>query len=590
MTTTVAAFGRGARHSAFHAICVGSFLVLAAGGCGGAPNATPSGLPTTPGKTSTVANVATGHPITFQDRAASGGVQFVYQNGSESNRAAILESLGGGCGLFDFDRDQDLDIFFPGGGQYAGKDQLKGLPSALYRNRGDWKFDPVTDQSGIGPVRHYTHGTAIADFDNDGFEDVLVTGYGGLQLWHNSGDGTFQDVTSAAHLDDTSWSTSAAWGDINGDGQLDLYVAHYVNWSFQNDPYCPGPTASQRETCSPRRFEPLPDVFYQSAGDGTFVDATKSVGLGADGKGLGVMTADFDLDGRLDIYVANDTVPNFLYRNLGGGKLKEIGNMSNTALSDMATADGSMGVAVGDYNNDGLPDIWVVNYERESAALYRNEGNCFFLHVSQPTGVTSVGSLFVGFGTVFFDVDRDGDEDIWVSNGHVIKYPQNAPLKQVPLIYENRDTKRFVNVAARAGGYCTTPHVGRGVAKGDLDGDGDLDLVTTHTLEPHAVLDNTSPNDNGWLQVRCIGRTSNRSAIGTRLSLKTSAGVRIRQVTGGGSYLSHSDLSVFWGIPKGVTIQELTVQWPSGIEQKVSPLAGNRVLTLIEPTGEAGSF
>ncbi len=520
----------------------------------------------------------------FEDRAPSAGVEFIYQNGSEANRAAILESLGGGCGVFDYDRDEDLDVFFLGGGKLSGQAELLGLASALFRNQNGWQFQAVTPEAQIGEVRHYTHGTAIADYDSDGFEDVLVTGYGGVQLWQNAGDGTFRDVTDEARLMDKLWSSSAGWGDINGDGHLDLYVAHYVNWSFSNDPVCPGPEPHQRETCSPRRFDPMPHVFYQSSADGTFVDASAAVGLRQDGKGLGVLVADFDLNGHVDIYVANDTVPNFLYRNVGDGKLEEVGHISNTALSAAATADGSMGVAVGDYNNDGLPDIWVSNYERETSALYRNEGNCFFLHVSQPLGITAVGSLFVGFGTVFGDFDRDGNEDLWVTNGHVIKYPQNAPLKQVPLLFANRNTKRFENVAPQAGKYCTTPHLGRGVAKGDLDGDGDVDLVTTHTLEPQSLLENTSPNENGWLAVRCIGTQSNRSAIGTRLSLKTSTGVRVRQISGGGSYLSHSDLTAFWGIPKGATIEELTVQWPAGAEQRLTALEANQTLQLIEPS------
>lgn len=552
-------------------------------GCGGAPKPATSVSGTSTGNksesTSKSNSVSSFH---FEDRAGSAGVDFVYDNGSEANRSAILESLGGGCGIFDFDGDRDLDVFFLGGGKFSGKDQLTGLPSALYRNEGAWQFTPITEPARVGSVQHYTHGTAIADYDSDGFDDVLVTGYGGLQLWQNAGDGTFRDVTVEAGLTDKLWSSSAAWGDINEDGHLDLYVAHYVNWSFTNDPFCPGPEPGQRETCSPRRFEPMPHVFYSSSGDGIFVDASADVGLRADGKGLGVMTADFDLDGHLDIYVGNDTVPNFLYQNQGNGKLKEIGHLSNTALSEMATADGSMGVAVGDYNNDGLPDIWVANYERESFALYRNEGNCFFLHVSQPVGVTAVGSLFVGFGTVFCDFDRDGYEDIWVTNGHVIKFPQNAPVKQLPLLFANRQGKRFENAAPEAGKYCTTPHLGRGVAKGDLDQDGDLDLVTTHTQEPQALLENTSQNENGWLGVRCIGTKSNRTAIGTRLTLKTSTGTRIRQITGGGSYLSHSDLTAFWGIPKGTKVEELTVQWPSGVEQKLATITPNQILVLIE--------
>jgi hypothetical protein len=298
-------------------------------------------------------------------------------------------------------------------------------------------------------------------------------------------------------------------------------------------------------------------------------------------KGLGVLLADVDLDGDLDIYVANDTVPKFLYRNKGNGTFDEVGNQSGTALSEAASPDGSMGLDMGDFNGDGLPDLWVANYEREALALYRNEGDCQFLHVSRSTGVTAVGSLFVSFGTLFLDFDRDGDEDVFVSNGHVIRYPVNAPLKQVPLLFENRGA-RFVNVAPAAGAYLTEPHLGRGVAAGDIDNDGDIDLVLSPINEPAAILANESPNTNHWLRVRLIGVKSQRDAVGAHVALTTSAGRQTRQVKGGGSYLSQSELNCFFGIPGDAKIEKLSIRWPSGTVQELTDLKLDRSIVVIE--------
>ncbi|MSR58487.1 MAG: VCBS repeat-containing protein, partial [Planctomycetaceae bacterium] len=375
----------------------------------------------------------------FTDVADASGVRFTFRDGQEAGHFAIIESLGGGVALFDYDADGTLDLFLPGGGRYGANNEILGLPGALYRNGGDRSFLDVTRLAGVDLAPHYSHGTAVGDYDNDGFPDLLVTGYGGLQLYRNQGDGTFEEAAREAALNDPLWSSSAAWGDLNGDGVLDLFVAHYVNWSFDNHPFCPAGNDDQRDVCPPKKFEGLPDVLYFGVGDGTFRDGSAEAGLMHAGKsaevsmfdsdkGLGVLLADVDLDGDLDIYVANDTVPKFLYRNRGNGVFDEVGGQSGAALSDTATSDGSMGLDIGDFNNDGLPDLWVANYERESLALYRNEGDCQFLHVSRSAGVTAVGSLFVSFGTLFLDFDRDGDEDIFVTNGHVIRYPVNAPL------------------------------------------------------------------------------------------------------------------------------------------------------------------
>jgi hypothetical protein len=571
--------------------------MLWAAGCGDARSAGNAGIVTAIADAKTTAPMAKQTLARFADVAQASGVTFMYRDGQEAGNYAILESLGGGVALFDFDGDGALDIFLPGGGNYGPHNEILGRSGALFRNsgacnNGACSFQEVTTLAGVQQAPYYSHGAAVGDYNSDGFPDLLVTGYGGLLLFHNQGDGSFVETAHSAGLTDALWSSSAAWGDLNGDGVLDLFVAHYVNWSFENHPFCNGPGKDQREVCPPKTFEGLPDVLYFGIGDGTFRDGSGEAGLVNIGrpaevpmfdsdKGLGVLLADVDLDGDLDIYVANDTVPKFLYRNRGNGTFDEVAWQSGAALSDAATADGSMGLDIGDFNLDGLPDLWVANYERESLALYRNEGDCQFLHVSRSTGVTAAGALFVSFGTLFFDFDRDGDEDIFVSNGHVIRFPVNAPLKQLPLLFENLGG-RFVNVAPLAGACLAVPHVGRGVAAGDIDNDGDIDLVLSPINEPAAVLANESPNDNHWLRIRLIGVRSQRDAVGAQVTLITSAGKQTRQVKGGGSYLSQSDLCCFFGVPRDAKIEGLSVRWPSGITQKISGLALDRSIVVIE--------
>jgi hypothetical protein len=526
----------------------------------------------------------------FSEMASKSGVDFTYRNGEEAGYYAILESLGGGVAMTDYDCDGDMDLFVPGGGRYESKDKTVGLAPGLFRNHGEWRFSGAADVAGVSVAPWYSHGASITDFDNDGFSDVLVTGYGGLLFFQNQGDGTYREISVDAQLKDTQWSSSAACGDIDGDGNPDLYVAHYVNWSPENNPKCDGPEPGQQEVCPPRRFEPLPDTFYHNNGNGTFSDVSQELQLRKDGKGLAVLMADVDLDGHVDIYVANDTVPNFLYRNKGDGRLDDASTISGTALSDAGTPDGSMGVDVGDYNLDGKPDLWVANFERESFALYRNEGNFFFQHVSRSTGVTAVGGLSVGWGTVFLDFDRDGDEDVFVSNGHVIRYPRNAPLRQPPLLFQNDSGPRFHNVAPVAGEYLKESHMGRGVATGDLDNDGDLDLAISRVNEPMAILANES-GTNRSLIIRLIGTGSSRDAVGAFVKVRVSGEQpqMLRQVRGGGSYASSHDSRLSFGIGKATHVDEVEVHWPSGIVQNLKEVSAAQSLVLREPAAAADS-
>ena len=521
----------------------------------------------------------------WTNMAATAGVSAVYQSGAKAERFTMAEVVGSGVGLFDYDGDGRHDLFFTGGGGFGPGDQIFSCPCQLYRNLGSWKFREVARDARAADVAYFSHGCTAADVDADGFVDVLVTGYGGLQLFHNQGDGTFRELSRAAGLTDSSWSISAGFGDLDGDGLVDLYVAHYVNWSFQNDPRCTSETPpARRDTCGPRNFDPLPDVLYLANGDGTFRDATAATGIRGDGKGLGVLLADLDHDGDLDLYVSNDTVDNFLYWNEGDGRLREAGLVCGVATDADGKSNGSMGIDVSDYNGDGLTDLWVTNFQEEMPALYKNQGSGVFLHASRASGVAgAVGAQFVGFGTAFADIDRDGDEDLLISNGHVIYYALSAPLRQVPLVLMH-DDQRFTRAEFTPGHYLSTPHLGRGLAISDLDDDGRIDVVMTHDdEEPAAMLANRGDDRNHWLRVRLIGRTSNRDAIGARLVLQTERTRQLRHVKGGGSYLSQSDLRAFWGIAEGDAPGKLTVDWPSGRTSELPIESLDTTLTLIEP-------
>lgn len=513
----------------------------------------------------------------FRDVTAETGIDSRFSSGREAGEYAIIESLGGGVASFDYDRDGKADLMFAGGGR-LDRQIVSGAPCGLFRNLGDWRFREATDDAGVSADRYYNHGIHPADFDGDGFVDLAISGYGGVQLFRNQGDGTFVEAGHWVSDNRHPWSSSLAWADFDGDGHLDCYVTHYVDWSWDNHPKCPGPTGVPREVCAPREFAGVSDVIYFNDGAGGFRPRRESVGLVPGGKGLGVVAGDVNLDGHVDLYVGNDTTDNFLYLNRGDGSFRETAVLAGVSGDASGVNTGSMGVALQDLDGDGLPDIWVTNFERELFALYRNEDAGIFSHVSRSAGMAGIAGLYVGFGTVLADLDLNGDRDIVVANGHVSYHSPRSPFAQEPLLLINRGDGRFRQ--SDRGDYFRRAHTGRGLIHVDLDDDGSWDLVFTHLEEPAAVLRGTPPTHSRWATVRLVGRDSNRDAIGANVWIDTDRGPRRTMLNGGGSYLSHSDTRIRLVAPPVSDEPEpqaslspvapvVHIRWPSGLEQSV---------------------
>ncbi len=541
----------------------------------------------------------------FQDVTAASGVVHTYHNGEEAGHLAILESLGGGAALLDYDGDGLLDIFFPGGGSFAGADKkdITGRPCKLYKNLGGFKFRDVTKETGLDGIRFYTHGVAVADYDCDGHPDLLVTGWGGVALLHNEPDGKggrrFVDVTAKSGLADPAWAVGAAFADLDGDGYPDLYVSRYVDWRFggkDTHPSCTydGKTA---DVCPPKQFQPLPHSVYRNNGDGTFADVSKTAGLRADGKGLGVVIVDVDGDGKPDIYVANDTTDNFLYLNKSTkGKivLAEVGLAAGVARDERGMANGSMGVDAGDPFGTGRPALWVTNYENELHALYTHEGRggaVTYRYDSNRAGIGALGQARVGWGTGFFDFDLDGWEDLVVAHGHAIRYPTGSARRaERALLLRNEPgapvERRFEDVTARAGSYFQTDHLGRGVALGDLDNDGRVDLVFANLNEPAAVLRNVAGSGHHWVGFS-LKRKDNRDVVGARVQVEAGGRTQTRFAKGGGGYLSASDTRHVFGFGKTDKIDRVTVTWPTGEKQTWESIKRDRYWRLGEGEKEA---
>lgn len=517
--------------------------------------------------------------------------QVIPDNGARHGYATILESLGSGVAAMDFDRDGWTDALIGGGGDLLNR-KFTGKPIHVLRNL-KTHFQSVTEAAGLLHVDLYHHGLAAHDFNNDGFIDLLVTGYGAVRLFENLGDGSFLDVTSESQLLCPTWTASAAWADFNEDGFPDVYVTGYVDWSWDNDPPCYARDGVRRDNCSPRLFNAVPDFLFYGRGDGTFQDVTSEMKIKPDGKSLGVVCADIDQDSDIDLYVGNDVMMNYVYRNNDGKSFEDWSVASGASVSQRGSPDASMGVAIADYNLDGEFDVWAANFEMESFALYHHHGSMMFRHMSESTGITAIGGQYVGWGSVFEDLDLDGDPDLTICNGHVVMFPEHSPAQQRMVVLENQNAARFVEVTKQVGEAVMQPLNGRGLAATDWNRDGRIDLITSPIHSPAQLLSNESKGSNNWITLKLIGTATNtiRQPIGCLVELKTNRRTYHRQVIGGGSYASTNREALTFGIPSDETVQSLTIRWPGNsppMKFTIDELPINSHTTVIQTSATQG--
>ena len=535
-----------------------------------------------------VAGVAPPPGPVFTDVTAQAGIRFVHNRG-HSGRKYLPETLGAGCAFFDADGDGWLDILLINGKEWTPG--ARPSPSALYRNNRDGTFTDITAASGLG-VPMYGMGVAVADYDNDGREDVYMTALEGDRLFHNEGGGRFRDVTRQAGIDNANFGTSAVWLDYDRDGKVDLFVANYVRWTPKLDLWCSLDGAT-KSYCTPESYQGTRCRLYRNLGGNRFEDVAERAGLGDPAsKSLGVAVLDFDGDGWPDIFVANDTQPNKLYRNNHDGTFREVGVTAGVAFGEDGVARGAMGADAADYDRGGRPHLLVGNFSNQMLGLYHNEGNGLFVDEA-PSSTVGRGSLLsLTFGVFFFDYDLDGYPDIFAANGHIEdeigRVQPKVSYRQAPLLFRNLGNRRFENATASAGSALSRPVVARGAAYGDYDRDGDLDILVTTNGGPAYLYRNDGGNRNHWLSVRLIGTKSNRDGIGAVVRVRGASGKQWNMVRGGSSYCSQSDLALVFGLG-GDTSAGVAVDWPSGAHQDLGPVAADRFLTVEEGRGIVAS-
>ena len=528
-------------------------------------------------------------PVTFVDVTAQAGIKFRHQSGASSEKY-LVETMGSGCAFLDYDQDGFLDLFFVNGG--GTPEYSPEIPpyNALYRSNGDGTFSDVTREIGLELNRGYGMGAAVGDFDGDGFPDLYVTGYRGSGLYRNVGGSKFVDVTDDSGVgNDGNWATSADWLDYDNDGDLDLVTANYLEYEYSANIYCGRPEPGYRMYCHPSNYKGVFPMLFNNDGEGVFRDVAAEAGLQTfRGKGLGVVAADFDNDGWVDIFFANDSVRNLLFHNRKDGSFEDVTFSSGVGYSEDGTAEAGMGVDAADYDNDGLLDIFVTHLDFELNRLYHNEGEMAFSDATMISGLGRTAILNSGFGTRFLDYDNDGRRDLLVVNGHVLDnvnlYRKNVEYAERKMLYHNR-SGRFVNESSSGGPAFLRPRVGRGLALGDYDNDGDLDVVVSNNNQAAELLRNDAGNHNPWLGIRLIGTSSNRDAIGARVTLTTEGGLLFDQVRGGQSYLSDSDRRLYFGLGDLGKATRIVIDWPSGRQESVLEIEPNRILTIREGSG-----
>lgn len=522
--------------------------------------------------------------IQFVDVTEEAGIDFHHINGAEG-AFHLPETLGAGGAFFDADNDGFLDVYLVNSGYWD-----KPAVGALYRNNRDGTFTDITTAARVENRGNYGQGAACADYNNDGNVDLYVTNFGANVLYQNNGDGTFTDVTVSAGVSEPGWSSSACFLDYNADGYLDLFVVNYLVYSL-DVPYLPCGEDGIQTYCHPSLFEGAPDTLYRNNGDGTFTDVSQATGVGGiggmfHGKGLGVVSADFNNDGAPDLYVANDDTRNDFFYNNGDGMFSEISLLAGCAYSFNGIAQAGMGVAVADYNADSWLDIFVTNLSYETNALYRNNGDGTFTDVIYEAHLGKESFLFVGFGTGFFDADNDGWQDIFIVNGHILDNIEDThdvlTYRQPDQLFRNKGDGTFQEVSESAGAYFQRAAVSRGALFGDYDNDGDVDLLVTQSNGPATLLENKTEAQNNWMSVKTVGVISNRDGIGTRIAVTTDEHTQIQEINPGASYLSSHDPRCHFGLGTHTSIDRLEVRWQSGVVQVFENLPANQSHTVSE--------
>lgn len=527
--------------------------------------------------------------VTFVDVTAESGIMFRHDNAA-SKEKYLVETMGSGCAFLDYDQDGFLDVFFVNGGPTPAYQPTTPLKNALYHSEGNGHFVDVTSKSGVESNAGFGMGVAVGDFDNDGYPDLYVTGFPSSSLYHNDQHGSFTDITQKAGVENSKgWGVSAAWLDYDNDGYLDLLVINYLDFDYARNKYCGEPGTNRSMYCHPRYFDGVYPVLYRNEHNGKFSDVTKQAGLqAASCKGLGVVAADFDNDGWIDIFISNDSVRNLLYRNLHNGSFEDVTLPSGTGYSDDGMPEAGMGVDAADFNRDGWMDIYVTHLDFELNRLYLNHGGMRFSDSTISSGLARTAVLNSGFGTRFLDYDNDGWKDLVLVNGHVMDnvnfFRRDVFYAEKKMLYRN-SRGRFTNVSAAAGPAFAYARVGRGLALGDFDNDGDLDFLVNNNGQNGELIRNDGGNNNHWLAIRLIGVNSNRDGVGARIELTAGGTTQFDQAKGGMSYLSASDPRIYFGLGQLQQADRVEIHWPSGKTDVFKDVQANQLLSIQEGKG-----
>jgi hypothetical protein len=529
-------------------------------------------------------------PVQFRDIARAAGITFRHDNAATSEKY-LIETMGSGCGWIDFDQDGLLDLYLVNGAATKVYRPQHPLRSALYRNNGDGTFTNVTEKAGVGAEGLFGMGVAVGDYDNDGYPDLHVIGYGRSILYHNNGDGTFSDVTAAAGVSNQGkWGSSAAWFDYDNDGRLDLVVANYVDWSPENNVWCGEHAPGRRGYCRPNAYHGQTPTLFHNDGGGKFTDVSRSSGLGAKrGNGLGVVTFDYDNDGWQDVFIANDGMENFLFHNHHDGTFTELANLAGVAVSADGAPEAGMGTDAGDTLGDGWQDLIVTHLDFEQARLYRNHKDGSFEDATSAAKLAYATFHYSGFGTRFMDYDNDDARDLFMANGHILDninlFHAETTYAEPKLMFRNTGHGIFENVSNKLGSDLKEPRVSRGAAVADFDNDGDLDVLVSNNGQTPQLLRNEGGNASHWVEIFLIGTRSNRDGVGARVRISAGGSVMYDQRKGGMSYQSAQDPRLHFGLGNRTEVDSVEIQWPSGITTKLGKLRCDQIIAIKEGEG-----